>query len=461
MRVSHIRIRNIIGIEAMDLQPGSVTRITGPNGVGKSSIVRAIQACVKKGSPVEIIRDSKPADQPAEVGILIEDEGGAIAISKEIKPKASPVVKLDGQRQDGAQAIIDQLFDALAVNPIDFLDARPDDQVKWLLSAMPYTVTVADFEAAGVDISGWTIPDGVHGLVVLDQVHEFLYARRRDENVQARQAHETAERLRASLPTESVEDLAADRGRLLKQRDELKANIAGYREKVKLHESEAIREIQEAARELIEVKNREIQAAMETLSRLRSELQILQTDRDAEIAKVRAHAAAPQKTETAYREQLAQVDKDLAVIDQRSQEFQRGAALRAEFERHTADAADHKAAWERYNAMLDRIADMRKGALSNCPIKGVEIREGEIWYRGHRLSTQNEATRIILALKVVAERVKGPGRVPLICLDGGERLAPDTNAAIDKFAEENGLQIIITRVTQDPEQRAMKVEVSG
>lgn len=49
MKVLKINIKNILGLEALEIEPGSITEISGKNGSGKTSCLDAIRAALGSG----------------------------------------------------------------------------------------------------------------------------------------------------------------------------------------------------------------------------------------------------------------------------------------------------------------------------------------------------------------------------------------------------------------------------
>jgi hypothetical protein len=491
MKLTQLRIHNVLGIEHLEVSPGAVTRVHGPNGAGKSSVIKAIQGVCRGGKQLQLVRQGVE-NEPSEVFLLIEHEAGNIAISKRLGEKAKLSVSIDGVDQREPQSFVNLLFDALSVNPVDFLKAKPGEQVKWLLSAMPLTVTAADFNQAGIDVSGWAIPEGVHGLLVIEQAREWIYDRRHGENQRRSRAKQTAERLRESLPSGTDAEIRAERAELAALRDGINGDLSAYQANKRANLESGIRSVTEMAaaareevlrgrrraEEVVEGKRTAVDEARRKLTEAEAALRESQsalrqfdeklTAVDSvlaqEIREIKAGAAAATDTEKQLVQGLTEVDRNIALVDQRLAAFQKATGLLEEYTRACADEASAGEEHARLESAMGRLEQMKRSLLTTLAIPDVEIRGDEIYYQGHPLETQNEATRVILALQVVAARIKIPitlqdgttiQRLPLVCLDGAECLDVATYSCIDQFAAAEHIQLIVTRVTDDP-----KLEVS-
>lgn len=443
MRVERISIHNFIGIEHLELKPGAVTKLHGPNGCGKSSAITAIQSIIKGGHKIEYRRAG--TEEVSEVGLIIATGDDRVEITKRINESGStPQVRLNGAVQKQPAQIIRQLFDTLSVNPVEFIQAKPDEQYKWLLEAMPFELTAEDFERHGIDTTGWNIPRNQSGFETLEAVRQWLYDLRREENVKARDRKATAQQLKDSLVDGDGSEFRAEMERLQVKAAEVQANINNYQERIEQLLKEAIAEITATAGVAIADIEKQI-AALEAQKRS------IIKDRDDDIAASKLDASKPQKSVIAWQEELSTLRTEYKVAQEKFAQFERSAGVRQQYEKSAADAKQAEARAKDLDSALKKLDAMKSEILGSLPIKDVEIRGKEIYYRGFPLSTQNEATKVILALKVAALRVEG--KVPLICVDGAECLDSATYEAMQEFAEREGLQLIVTRVTDDEELR--------
>lgn len=119
MKISHVRISNILGIASLEFTAGKFNLITGPNGQGKTSVLEAIKSVVVGGHDATLLRKG---EDKGEVVLLLDDN---TEIRKRVTSKSSPLdVIQDGGKVQRPTEIIRALTDMLSVNPVDFLAPR-------------------------------------------------------------------------------------------------------------------------------------------------------------------------------------------------------------------------------------------------------------------------------------------------------------------------------------------------
>ena len=117
MKITKITIRNYMGIK--QLQPGALGKfnvVTGGNGVGKSSVVKAISEAVKSTGvdPTLIYL----GEDKAEILIEIDDK---IQVERTITPTANTVKVVDnGTPVNKPQTFLKRLLGPYNFNPVDF-----------------------------------------------------------------------------------------------------------------------------------------------------------------------------------------------------------------------------------------------------------------------------------------------------------------------------------------------------
>jgi hypothetical protein len=96
-------------------------------------------------------------------------------------------------------------------------------------------------------------------------------------------------------------------------------------------------------------------------------------------------------------------------------------------------------------ATLEKLDTLKAAALANLPIKGVEVRDGEVYVDDIPFDRVNRARQIRTALNVARLRA---GQLGLVCVDGLESLDPETFAQFEAAAAKSGLQFIVNRVSE-------------
>lgn len=146
MKVARIRIRDILGIESLEFEPGRLTVLQGPNAVGKTSVLEAIKAAIGGGHDARLIR------QGAEFGetVLVLDDG--TEIKRRITGGASRLtVSQGGVPRGQPQRWLDQVIDGLGFNPLRFLTAAAKERRELLLQALQVTIAIPGAEPMALD----------------------------------------------------------------------------------------------------------------------------------------------------------------------------------------------------------------------------------------------------------------------------------------------------------------------
>lgn len=436
-RIKRIRIRNVLGIEELDVEPGRLTVIEGANATGKTSFLAAIKALVGGGHDATLIRVGADA---GEVVLELADE---TELRRRITHSGSRLeVKHDGTVQRSPQTWLDAMTDGVALNPIAFLEAAPKEQARMLLEAMPVAVTGDEITeaAGGVLLSelGCCPPDGPvpgHALEVVDGIRKRLYDERTGINRLVRDHEGTVRDLERALPDDELSDPTDEIAALSAERHELERNRRDRYEDIREHHQRAVQKI--------------TAEADKQLGQLRAQIHALEQRRDAKIAELAERRVAAQAD--------LQRDIDAQIYDVREKTSDLMAqAKRAEDAERTRQAVvaqrtkleAARGESETLSEAIDRLDALKTSLLERLPMRGLTVRDG-VLYRGEiPFRRLNRAEQIRAALRLATIRA---GEVPIVCADGLEALDPETFEAFITEARDQDAHLFVTRVTSDPE----------
>jgi len=211
MKITQIKISNILGIAELEFSPTEFTVISGSNGEGKTSVLSAIQAAVGGGHDATLLR--KGAEK-GEV-VLVLDNGSEIR--KSVTEKASNLKIINDGKQIARPAEhLKALTDLLSVNPIDFLMASPKERARVLLETMPIRLDPNRIvQIVGSDING----DG--DLAALDVLRKQIYDERTGINRAIKEKTATISQLQQALPEPIVLDSEESEAELLTKHEGL------------------------------------------------------------------------------------------------------------------------------------------------------------------------------------------------------------------------------------------------
>lgn len=435
MQISHLKISNILGITDLELSPQGFTQISGPNGTGKTSVLEAIKAATGSGHDATLLR--KGAEK-GEV-VLVLDDG--TELSKTVTAGGSTTaVRRDGKKQPRPAETIKALTDTLSVNPVDFLLAPKKDRVKALLEAMPLEADTQHLsEISGIEVKA---APGLHALHVINQVHQQVYDERTGTNRAVREKANTITQLEAAVPPapEGVGDasdemsLEADLRQAESDRDHTLERIRNKLDGLKSKAQADIDAVREETQRLIDEAKAAGQAKVDAIN---AEL----AEQSTKAATARENAQAKfTAASTPINTQLSAIRNDREAAGRRKQTLETIENLRTELAELKEDA-------ERQTEALTAIEQYKSDLLASLPIPGLEVKDGEILRDGIPFDRLNTAQQVDVAVEIAKLRAADLG---VVCVDGLELLDTNTLAAFKESALASGLQLFITRVSDEP-----------
>jgi DNA repair exonuclease SbcCD ATPase subunit len=433
MKIQHLTIRNILGIDQLELSPAGFTRIEGPNGTGKTSVLEAIKSAIQSGHDATLLRNGA---EKGEV-VLVLDDGTSIAKTVTADKSTTDVRGADGKKLPRPAEVIRSLTDMLSVNPVEFLAAPKKDRVKVLLESMPLQIDAAELTAiSGIKVQ---VDPNVHALYTIEAVHKQVYDARTGTNRAVKEKDATIKQLRATIP-----DAAAG---VEGSEDELVEQVqasAAKRDDTLSKITKKLDGIKEKARADIDAIRTELQAAID---RLKAEAQEKVDAINADLTDNQSRAStATEKAHATYTETTAPLNQALAVIrSNREAAAKREQALEL-VKQMTGELEALRAEAERQTEALEGIERYKADLLKKLPIPGLEVRDGEIYRNDVPLDRLNTAQQVEVAVGVAKLRA---GELGIICVDRIESLDDASLAELHKQAADNGLQMFVTRVSNE------------
>jgi hypothetical protein len=409
---------NFRSIGDMLLKPGVLTVISGENGVGKTSVLLAIEACLCGGHTPNLIRHGAKS---AEV-VMTLDNGTTIC--KKITEKASTltITTADGLEVPKPQAFVETLAGGFASDPLSFVDAKPKERLAYLQRAL--NISFLKEEIAEACAMKPPAPVDLDGL---ELIRKQVYEMRTKENTLAKQADGTVQRLSATLADDEATDWKAELARIQAERDKAQQEISGRRQQVT---TEAAAARTEANRDA-DAKIREIDA-----ERTR-QLAAIAIEEKAAFADIDAQSRPAMDALTAQ----------LATAQERAKRAAQNKGWRQEIETSRAAADDHKAASASLTLHINAIDALKKQKLDSLPIPGVDLKDGEFYCGGIPFDDLNTGEQFIKAFQIGSLQ---PGQLGIMIADRAETLGPENWQAFQDAALASGYQIFATRVTGGP-----------
>lgn len=147
MKLLRLTAENFMRLAAVEITPdGALVQISGRNGAGKSSILRALEAALagKAALPADPVRHG--ADEA-----VIELDLGDFLVKRTVKPDSSTSLSVssrDGAKYGSPQKMLDGLLSSLAFDPLAFSRQKPKEQRDTLANLVGLSAMLAELDAA-------------------------------------------------------------------------------------------------------------------------------------------------------------------------------------------------------------------------------------------------------------------------------------------------------------------------
>ena len=406
-RISHVQIKNFLGIEDLDLTPTQLTLVTGANAVGKSSVLEAIAfALTNKGQRPRLVREG------SDKSVLLVELDNGWQVTRTLKAgETSGTVKVKfqtGYTVDRPQSALSELVgvNAYQFNPVAFLSENEKRQAEILLTAMPIQM---DYETrlaltAGQEQLG--LDYDAHPLQFLKDLEEGLVAQRRDINAEAKAAKGIIDQWEDDKPEGfDPEAVAAQTSH----------NVFG-----------ALAEAQQ--------RNKMIAVNQHKVDRLEEQIRGLE---------------AQQAQEKQWL--VANPPLDLTPLEEAAQSYDEQKALLGDWQdtqRAQEETKSLSTQAETLSAQIEAVRELPTKLLKETPspIEGLGFEGGKVVINGRPITALSHSERIRLAVQVAEATA---GALKLVLVDGLEALDDETRAAFLETIQDSECQYIVTQVADD------------
>ena len=491
MRINHIHIVDTYGCANFRVGAFSVLRITGANGSGKSSILRALSYLFAGGTDPGVIR--KGTEQS--VVELTLDDGTKIV--KTTRPKRArnggevtgyvsdlEVTQPDGTPRPAPQSYINELGSALAVDPSTLLRidattvpgrrALAAELLKLVpVSFAPDEVNLACSYRSSVDVARGSedaiaLSDRSFAPMSLDDLKKASAAvteQRRREGQTKSDTDGAINRLQQSLPENVLpagERFSADRAAAKNEKDlrrileeaedyrrEIEAAISEAKVDVEKRKGVAIAEATKAWSAAVTAVNADIDAQIKALEERRAERNTQardERDKTSTTAVQQAQVAVAEIDDEAAPK-LAEAIVSMTQVKDAIGAHAKASTLREEIE---VQLKVHRAASWKYDQLsevLQRLEALRLEKLQNLPVAGLVVEDGTPYLDGIEWPNVNLARRVEAVLQICCLQT---GTVPLVMMDDSEHLDTEMRAAVEQGLADANYQVLECIVSDDP-----------
>lgn len=487
-QIHKLTIRDFLGVEAVDIDPGKMTAIAGGNGQGKTSVLKAIRAGLE-GMPQGAVRQGR---KKAEILVNLTD-GLQIERTATAKGTYLKVRDSEGRQLPKPQGLLNSLRGAFAFNPVEFLSLDAKQQRTYVLQAMP--VQLPD-DAKDPEDPPHT---GEHPLEYLQRRAKTIEADRRalgrekrDAEGQARllhdkladqpldgeapepeQAEEAERQARDSLVRVQTQHEHWQRGQ--QRREELTRSLKDLETRLAIElqpptvSIEAADEASKAAREKANELRRKLKAAEAAERKAESKLY--------EAREAWSHHESEQRKRSQDLQEAIKLRDEIETLDSPAPDVDTAqkalhlaqnaaqAAFEASRARETEEqwkvaekrVQDLAVRYDRHTKNLDRYRSELPAELVRQhaeKLEGLEIGEDGLTWKGRPLANLADSERLTIALTIVQQLA---GELRVICVDGLEKLSADRRAEFLEAVANDEFQYFVTRVG-DPEQGELAIQ---
>ncbi len=422
MNIQKIKISNLLGIEDIEFSPGNFTLIEGKNGTGKTSILESIKHALKGGHDAKLLRNGTDKGEI----VLVLDDG--VHLSKTVTANKSNIKLHDaeGNSISKPQGYIDKLIDMISVNPVHFLSADKKNRVNYLLEAIPMKITTESLEQYLNGMSGKVNADlSEHALEAISKIQKQFYDERTGVNRALKEKLSTMTQLQGSVTTADIlPESISDR---LKELENKKGDMESKKSFF-----------------LDKATNFKIASLDEEAERFETEINKLRNEHD-EIKQGIHEQFEKQKEDiqTKFDEKYIPLVDKISGLKEKQKEISSQEKTRELLQQFEEECKQLKEESEKLSQAIGNLDNMKSDLMKVLPIKGLEIKDGEIYSKEVVFDKLNTAEQVKLAVEVAKLRA---GDLGIICVDGIEKLDQDTFNEFKSKAMESGLQMIVTKV---------------
>lgn len=458
MRMHELRIDNFMRVRCATIKAkGKHVIISAKNGTGKTSTLEAIWVCV-------VGPDARNIPEPihhGETKATIVLDLGEVILTRTFTKSGSTITATaaDGSKFRNTAQILDGMLAKYALNPISFLEKRPQDQLDDYLMVAGVKHPIDEVKAiCGKDYIFPTDGESCYNWLTrlsADETGAF-YLRRRTKHRELDEAKGAVAKQEDHLKTLPEVDEVTTVPELMGEEELLNKRQAKRREAEK--EYDGAKKARIEAENKVTFQKTELAKQEKIVNDLRKQLELAEAAyrtmenkvvvADESLLTARAIEAdllakmndTPDLTAsiTHLRERIKQ-----ASADQENLIIRRAAVAR--LQELNTEVSKHEAEHNRLDSILSRLRALRKRILEGVDlgVPGLSVGEGTLLFREVDFKQASLAQGLTVACAIVMRQ--NPS-LKLLRIDNAEHLDDDSTKLILDLADQNDWQVIMTRV---------------
>lgn len=406
IRINKLEIENVKRVKAVKLKPSDtgLTIIGGNNQQGKTSVLDAITWALGGNK----YRPSNAKNESSVIPPIIKlTMSNGLVVER--KGKNSDLKVIDPRGEKAGQQLLDSFVEELALNLPKFMNQSSKEKANTLLQI----IGVGD------------------KLAELEQEEKEAYNKRHAIGQIADQKEKYAKE-QVYYPDAPQQLISASD--LIKRQQEILAKNGQNQ----IHRNN-LKEL-EASQVLDKEKYEQITAKIEELTREKEGLGSLINSRAENIE------LAKKTVEELQDESTAELEASIENIEQLNEK------VRANLSKEKAEE-DVQGYRDQYSKLSTIINDIRKKKTdllnsANLPLEGLMVDDGELLYKGYKWDSMSGAEQLKVATAIVRKLNPDCG---FVLMDKLEQMDLDTLKEFGQWLEQEGLQVIATRVSKGDE----------
>lgn len=406
IRINKLEIENVKRVKAVKLKPSDtgLTIIGGNNQQGKTSVLDAITWALGGNK----YRPSNAKNESSVIPPIIKlTMSNGLVVER--KGKNSDLKVIDPRGEKAGQQLLDSFVEELALNLPKFMNQSSKEKANTLLQI----IGVGD------------------KLAELEQEEKEAYNQRHAIGQIADQKEKYAKE-QVYYPDAPQQLVSASD--LIKRQQEILAKNGQNQ----IHRNN-LKEL-EASQVLDKEKYEQITAKIEELTREKEGLGSLINSRadNIEIAK--------KTVEELQDESTAELEASIENIEQLNEKVKANLSK----EKAEEDAQGYRDQYSRLSTIINDIRKKKTDLLNsaNLPLEGLMVDDGELLYKGYKWDSMSGAEQLKVATAIVRKLNPDCG---FVLMDKLEQMDLDTLKEFAQWLEQEGLQVIATRVSKGDE----------
>jgi hypothetical protein len=439
LRITKLTMRNLLGIDEYSIEPGAITIISGRNGKGKSSVLRALQNFVGGGSILSIRNINAGDDEPSDMAMELTGDEGDFILKKnknglDVKRRignSAAFEKIDTT----PQRFLDNLFDGRLSNPLEFCRVDDKTRVQLLLEALNLTYSRTElFDSMGLQYEDFPpVAQGMHPLYEIAEHRKNIFERRTGINRDEKRMRSTADEIRREIPAEipKCEDLEEIENKIFQLNSNIIQKRGEIHNRYEQAEMETNRQVHEEYAQIeflfMEYKN-ELQKEMETKLEERREFdrkRIYEITKKAEEIRnsIKSNMEEDLLEIVPMEEEKLFLKCNESAAHEKAKQSAAFTALKQQADKSERSADSLKGEADLLTVALQRLDAYKAAMVEHLPIDGLDITEGKITVYGVPWDQVNTARKYDIAMQIACLRFGDKFRP--IFADGIEALDSD------------------------------------